>query len=398
MGFHPLNPATVERDAIMASIKSYTTKNGKKLYKFQLYGGTNPQTGKPVHLSRSGFKTKKEATLEASRLELEISNGGIRKEDNITFADVYKDWYEAYINTVRESTYARTSAMFNNHILPYFGNKRIRTIKIAQCQKAVNDWFKLAPNNYKKWFNYTSNVFDYAIKQEYITKNPTKLVNIPKKQVEYGDKPANFWDKERIKLFFSFIDPVEEREKYTLFRVLVFAGLRRGECLALTWNDINFSQGTLRINKTLTQGLKGVQIVQAPKTRKGRRTLKLDDITIKYLKEWRKEQRKYYLMLGFNTMQKDQLIFANTKNKHKSLNTPAKWLGKIIKDHDLKKITVHGFRHSHASALFSAGASIKEVQERLGHEDVQTTMDIYTHVTQEQNDEAVQKLQNYMNF
>ncbi|MCZ3393711.1 Arm DNA-binding domain-containing protein, partial [Enterococcus faecium] len=83
----------------MASIKSYTTKNGKKLYKFQLYGGTNPQTGKPVHLSRSGFKTKKEATLEASRLELEISNGGIRKEDNITFADVYKDWYEAYINT-----------------------------------------------------------------------------------------------------------------------------------------------------------------------------------------------------------------------------------------------------------------------------------------------------------
>ncbi len=341
----------------------------------------------------------------------------------------YKDWYEAYINTVRESTYARTSAMFNNHILPYFGNKRIHTIKIAQCQKAVNDWFKLAPNNYKKfgnkrihtikiaqcqkavndwfklapnnykkWFNYTSNVFDYAIKQEYITKNPTKLVNIPKKQVDYGDKPTNFWDKEQIKLFFSFINPVEEREKYTLFRVLAFAGLRRGECLALTWNDINFSQGTLRINKTLTQGLKGVQIVQAPKTRKGRRTLKLDDITVKHLKEWRKEQREYYLMLGFNTMQKDQLIFANTKNKHKSLNTPAKWLGKIIKDHDLKKITVHGFRHSHASALFSAGASIKEVQERLGHEDVQTTMDIYTHVTQEQNNEAVQKLQNYMNF
>lgn len=382
----------------MASIKSYKTKTGQQRYRFQLYGGTNAQTGKPVHLSRSGFKTKKEATLEASRLELEISSGGIQQNNNITFVKVYEEWYQAYINTVRESTFARTSAMFNNHILPYFGNKRIRTITIAQCQKAVNDWFKIAPNNYKKWFNYLSNVFDYGIKQEYLEKNPTKLVNIPKKQVEYGDKPANFWSRDEMRTFFSYIDPVEECEKFTLFRVLAFAGLRRGECLALTWDDVNLSQGMLRVNKTLTQGLKGVQIVQAPKTRKGRRTLKLDEQTIHYLKEWRKQQRKYYLMLGFNTIQKGQLIFANTKNKHKSLNTPAKWLNGVIKHSKLKKITVHGFRHSHASALFSAGASIKEVQERLGHEDVQTTMDIYTHVTQEQNNEAVQKLEKYMNF
>ena len=97
-------------------------------------------------------------------------------------------------------------------------------------------------------------------------------------------------------------------------------------------------------------------------------------------------------------MQKEQLIFANNKNKFKSLNTPAKWLSKVIKEYDLKPITIHGFRHTHASALFSAGASIKEVQTRLGHSDVQTTLNIYTHVTKEQNKEAVQKLANYLNF
>ena len=288
--------------------------------------------------------------------------------------------------------------MFNNHILPYFGNKRIRTITSAQCQKAINDWFKVAPNNYKKWFNYTSNVFDYAIKREIIEKNPTKLVNIPKKQVDYGDKPANFWSKDQLKKFFSYIDPNEELEKFTLFRVLAFAGLRRGECLALTWDDISFSNNTIRINKTLTQGLRGVQIVQPPKTRKGRRTITIEPITMKYLKQWRKYQKQYYLMLGFNTFQKDQLVFANSKNKHKSLNTPGKWLSKIIKDYDLPKITVHGFRHSHASALFASGASIKEAQERLGHEDIKTTMDIYTHVTSEQNIEVAKKVGNYLDF
>ncbi|CAI2680574.1 Tyrosine recombinase XerC [Apilactobacillus kunkeei] len=64
----------------------------------------------------------------------------------------------------------------------------------------------------------------------------------------------------------------------------------------------------------------------------------------------------------------------------------------------MKKITVHGFRHSHSSALFAAGATIKEVQERLGHEDAQTTMNIYTHVTSKQNKNAVKKLSSYLNF
>ncbi len=299
---------------------------------------------------------------------------------------------------MRESTYARTDGMFKNHIIPAFGNKRIRTIKINEVQRAINKWFKIAPNNFKKWFNYTSNVFDYAIKEQYIKDNPCKLVNIPKKQVEYGDKPANFWDKKQLLNFFECIDPSKEMEKYTLFRVLAFAGLRRGECLALTWDDINMSEQTIRVNKTLTQGVKGKQIVQAPKTRKGRRTLKMDSKTMNYLKEWRLRQKKVFFMLGFNTFKKSQLVFASRTNNHKCLNTPAKWLKKVIKANNLKPITVHGFRHTHASALFSAGASIKEVQERLGHEDIQTTMDIYTHVTNQQNKEAVKKLVNYLDF
>ena len=103
-------------------------------------------------------------------------------------------------------------------------------------------------------------------------------------------------------------------------------------------------------------------------------------------------------MLGINTLQPNQLMFSNTKNGYHSLNTPAKWLKPIIADHNLKPITIHGFRHSHASLLFSAGASIKEVQLRLGHADVATTLNIYTHVTKKQNKEAVEKLANYANF
>ena len=108
-------------------------------------------------------------------------------------------------------------------------------------------------------------------------------------------------------------------------------------------------------------------------------------------------------MLGFNANESDQLLFATTKNTFKSLNTPKKWLDLItdrMKDDNviLPHISIHGFRHSHASALFAAGATIKEVQERLGHEDAQTTLNIYTHVTQQQDEQAVQKLVNFLDF
>lgn len=385
--------------SIMASITSYQTNKGDKRYMIQVYQGIDPQTGKEKRIKRRGFRTQKEASLAASRLELAISQGDLKKDNNILFQTVYKQWYQSYINTVRVSTYARTAGMFDNHILPAFGNKRIRTITIDQVQKAVNKWYKETTYNYKRWYQYTMAIFDFALKHGYMAgDNPATKITLPKRKENWGNKQENFWTKSELAKFFSFIDPVEELEKYTLFRVLAFAGVRRGECLALTWNDINFSKSTLTVNKTLTQGLKGKQIIQPPKTKKGRRTITLDPTTLRYLKQWRARQKRDYLLLGFNTLQQGQLIFANSKNKFKSLNTPAKWLDKIIRDHDLKKITVHGFRHTSASMLFIAGASIKEVQTRLGHEDAQTTLNVYTHVTKEQDNQAAEKLANYLNF
>lgn len=384
----------------MATIKKYIDKDGNTRYQFQVYLGLDPQTGKKKTTRRRGFKTKSEATLALSRITLELkTKGSLPVENNILFKNVYQEWYAEYVNTVRESTWARTAGMFKNHILPLFGNKRLRTITISQCQQAVNRWYKEATRNYKRWYNYLVNIFDYGLKHGYIDNNPAKMVTLPKKPDTWGDKPENFWNKQQLQLFFNCIDRKNEPEKYCLFRVLAFAGLRRGECLALTWQDLDIEHNTLRVNKTLTQGKNGRQIIQAPKTKKGRRTIILDSTTVSILKSWHKQQLEYFLFLGLNTLNKNQLIFANSKNNFKSLNTPAKWLHKIIADNDLNpKITIHGFRHSHASALFAAGATIKEVQTRLGHEDVATTLNIYTHVTKHQNQEAVDKLTHYLNF
>ncbi|WP_125573937.1 site-specific integrase [Levilactobacillus huananensis] len=382
----------------MASIKKYTDRHGDTRYSFQLYVGTNPQTGKPKKTSRRGFKTKKEATLAASRLELEASTGSLQQDNNILFETVYHEWYAEYVNTVRESTTVRVTKMFDNHILPAFGNKRIRTITLADVQRAVNGWFKEVKVNYKRWYNFANMVFKYALKQGYIISNPATLVTMPKRRDNWQRDPNKFWTKQQLIHFFSYIDPVEDAEKYTLFRVLAYTGIRRGECLALTWQDINFKQATLSVNKSIAQGTGGKQIIQPPKTNTGKRIIPLDDITLGHLKHWRHAQQRLYLMMGYNTMAPGQLIFANTKNGMKSLNTPGKWLHAIIDDKpdEFPRITIHKLRHTHATLLFEAGASIKEVQDRLGDADVDTVMNVYAHVSNEQRRNTTDKLTRFM--
>lgn len=380
----------------MASIQKYSTKRGIK-WLYRVYIGIDDQTGKKKYVVKRGFENKKSATLACAKFEVQASNGGIKKQTDILFSEVYQEWYLNYKNTVRESTWNRTAGMFKNHILPYFGEKRIATITTHEIQGAVNDWYAHVTANYKRWYNYTVSVFDYAIKQEYVSRNPAKNIILPKKHDVAGDKLPNFWSKEQLNKFFSCIDPNKNLDIFTMFRVLAYVGCRRGELLALEWNDIDLTKQTIRINKTLTQGEGGKQIVQAPKTRNSRRTIPIDSKTNYWLRRWKMEQGRLYLTLGFNTNQSHQLVFANTKNGYHSLNTPAKRLKKIIRDNNLEPpITIHGFRHSHISALLSAGVPVTAVQLRVGHASPEVTLSVYSHITAKQSRNAAEKLENYL--
>lgn len=385
------------------NIKKYTKKDGSTAYMFNAYLGMDPLTGKKKRTTRRNFKTKAAAKKELKKIVYDASIGKTKKKEiNLTFQQVYEEWFDTYKNTVQDSTWYKRQRMFETRLLPEFGKYKINMITTAKIQTALNKWFRETKYNYKPWFNYTNSIFKYAILQRYITDNPATRVIMPKHK-EFEEELPNFWSKDQLITFFRYIDPNKDLEKYTLFRVLAFTGIRRGELLALQWNDFDSNKKILHINKTLSMGENSQVTVHAPKTRKGKRDIYLDNTTIKYLKRWRLKDRTKMLMQGMNIDEPEQLIFHTFDNKYKSFNTPRRWLvdilDKIHKDNvDLPDITLHGFRHTHASALFSAGATVKEVQERLGHEDAQTTLNIYVHVTQQQDEEVAQKLVNYLNF
>lgn len=382
----------------MAKIKKYTKKDGSNAYMFQAYLGTDSTTGKRIRVTRQGFNSKKEAQLELSRLKILIDEQGYNNNMRYKFKQVYDLWLEQYKNTVKESTLNKTTEIFNHHILPLFGDLYLDKITVIFCQEAVNNWYK-SVKKYKAISNYTSRIFEYGISINIIDHNPVKKISMPVKKVDVQeDKVLNFYNKEELTYFFECLKKEDKPMQMALFRTLAFTGARKGEILALQWKDINFIDNSIRINKTVTLGLKNTLIVQTPKTKSSVRTISMDRQTIIVLKEWKRIQQENFFKLGFNTLNPSQLVFPSVKNTIMQPPKVGKYLDRLVDLYNIRRITTHGFRHTHCSLLFEAGASIKEVQDRLGHSDVQTTMNIYAHVTEKAKEKTADKFAKYVNF
>ncbi|MFJ6921124.1 MAG: tyrosine-type recombinase/integrase [Lactobacillus crispatus] len=374
-------------------IKEYTTPSGKKRYGFNLYVGVDETTGHSIQIRKQGYKSKKEAQEAYLNYQLKVIKGEYIPESkgHITFNKLYKMWLKIYRETVKTSTYATTTRYFDDHILKQLGSKYIDKLTVLDCQKAVNIWFNDAPKTYKRFIRYTNNVLNYGINNlELISKNPMNKVIPPK--AKNKPKPfTDFYSKDELNIFLR--DAKEYNFKcFVFFRLLAYSGMRKGEALALKWSDINFKDNTISINKDVTVGLNNELYEDTPKTENSFRALNMDAATMEYLKEYRLMQQKTMLKLGYNFLNSDNLLFSTINNGYLSMSKPRQWNVAICKKYKLRRIKIHGFRHTHASLLFEAGASMNEVKARLGHADINTTMNIYTHVTDDQKKDTTNKL------
>lgn len=377
-------------------IKKYTKKNGKTAYMVSIYLGKDPITGKERRTTRRGFNSKRDAKLVEAKLQTQANENGPMRNDISTFEELYKLWLDQYKPTVKESTYLNVQTIFRNNILPKFDNKKLKGITLPYCQSVLNNWSKTKVA-YDIFKAYTSNVLDYGIKLQVISKNPMKLTSLPKKKIKQGEDESLYYSKDELQKFLYLVE--DDLMLYTIFRLLAFTGIRKGELYALTWEDIDFENMTLNINKTTYKPQNRPISTTEPKTSTSNRSISIDTQTIQSLKKWRKLQREIWFKLGFNTSSKDQLLFSNESKNHylypEFINNKMK---KVCMYHNFKLIKVHGFRHTHCSLLFESGATIQEVRERLGHSEIETTMKVYAHVTQNQRDQLADKFSKYINF
>ena len=255
------------------NIKSYTKKDGKTYYMCKLYLGMDSETGKQIHVTRRGFLTKKEANLALAQLRVEVSKGEYKKPKTETYEDIYNVWIQHYERTVEESTFVKTLGIFRNHILPAIGHYRIEKLNVPICQNFVDEC-SLKLKKFRTVKTYASKVIDFAIKRDYISSNPFRLVELPKiKASTVLDTEVNFYSKEQLIYFLQCLKQFGNAQITEFFYLLAFSGIRKGEALALTWADLHFETKELFITKALSRGKNNKLYIKSTKTDTSRQLL-----------------------------------------------------------------------------------------------------------------------------
>lgn len=389
------------------AIKEIKLKSGKTVYRSTVYVGINPATGKPKykHVTKSTYKALES---ELKRIAVDRLDNQISRNDDITFYQAYKEWFDTYKLSVKLTTIESVSSKMKA-VLPYLKHRKLRKITHQTCQNMMT---KIVEKNiYKRstvlnFKMYTTKVFSYCEKQGYINSNPMKFVEVPRQSTDFlyneSDTLAShrkYWTKNEVKDFLTIALNEFQYRSFVMFRLLLFTGMRKGELHALHLNDVNLETGEIKILKTLAT-IDGKDILQKPKTATSVRTIFLDPKSLEYLKRWLNDLRKEYLAFGNADLWKSNpAIFSDPKTGGyitlSHLNNVLNY-NFYLHHPDFHRITVHQLRHTHASLLFESGAALKDVQEKLGHADIQTTMNIYTHVTETKSKKALNDFAAFM--
>lgn len=367
--------------------KKRWTKDGRsyyfKCYYTDVYGIKKPYKSKMYKLSK-----------EAKEAEREFLSKNDREDDkssNISFLDVYSEWLSYKRKKVKSTTFYSVVKRSEFHIVPVFSKYKLHSIKF----NLINQWITHITNlnittghkntlirTLKEILIYAMNNYDYS---------PKIVEKIQLFKIEDVIKKAtaetNFWTLED---FNTFIKSVDNNFYFIVFNFLYYTGLRSGEMIALTWEDIDFKRKQVRVNKTFTNKvLEDTYKITTPKTTNSIRYVDLDDDLVKLLENHKKHEEKIY---NFKT---NWYVFGNVK--YLPPTTLRRYLNKYIKLAKVKRITLHGFRHSHVSLLINLGCDSRDVAERIG-DTIQMVERTYYHMFPTKKKETINLLNNLKNI
>ena len=408
-------------------------KNIRKIrdgvYEIQLSNGFRDD-GKRDRISETVYGSEEDAITRREEmkadLKLKKEKGLKTSNDGYTFLEVTKMFLEDRKYSKRVGTTKRGyKVSLNNYILPTIGMKKLRNITTEDLENLYDKLSKqiskstnapLATTTIRRCHVLIKVIFNYAIHKKWTFYNPAEFVeNAPK-----GATPEReYYDHEEILKVFECLeklpshingvnDKIVEANNIrfkTAIMLLFNSGLRREEMIALKWKDIKWNTHIIEVRRAVVT-VKSTEfdpedileevtpslVCKNLKNDSSRRNIKLPTVCFDYLLQYKNNQ----ISLGFIPNDEDY-IFQNIRSNMGSLwnpnNLTRHWL-RFIKTFNLKKITIHDIRHSHATELLSMGIPIQDVSRRLGHADVATTLKIYTHSNLEQDKLIALKLEN----
>lgn len=359
------------------AVQKYTAKNGKQLWYFSVR--YTDWAGNRVRKKQEGFKTQR----EAKEAEANFLNSK-RTDIDISFANLVEAYTENRNARIEQTTIATKGHMIRTKILPYFGKMPLSSIETATVMKWQTELMNYRnPKTGKPYsqtylrqiHNQLSTIFNFAIRYYGLSRNPAQLCGSMGKQ---NAEKFDFWTYDEFQRFIQTAK--DDISVWTTFNLFFYSGMRMGELLALTLNDFDFEKNTVSINKSVAV-IDGEQTTKKTKTEKSKRTIALPSPIMDMIKEY--AEHRY----GYNP--DDRLFLSSKTSLHRDMR-------KYCEVSGVRKIKVHELRHSHASHLIELGVSPLTISERLGHEDIKTTLNTYSHLYPNKQSEVAEMLTEYV--
>lgn len=347
--------------------------------------------GERNQIERYGGKTKGEAqeALRKAIFEYETT-GDLTTETNMSVHDYMEYWYQKYVMVnLKLNTQKNYRGILDNHIYPYIKDYRLKSIKAGTIQDLLNQEFE--KGFARQTLGITKGVLNKAFQMavfpyQFIKQDPTQYAKVP----TYDEK--EWRDRGDLKIismedFKKLSTAVQPSDPYYLPMMISFqTGLRRAEVCGLQWKDINFERGTLTVERIMINDGKKI-VIGTPKTKSSYRTILIGNTLLSILKKMKLRQKENRVFYGTRYTDTD---FVCVKENGKPVTPNSiKWYTAVLRKKTGVDFNFHSFRHTHATMLLENGAKPKEIQTRLGHSRLSTTMDTYAHVTKKMKQDTV---------
>jgi integrase len=333
--------------------------------------------------------TKKDAQRELARLIHSINTGAYVEPSRITLGEFLERWLRDYATTnVSAKTSERYTEIVRIHLVPALGPYVLAKLQPLHIQEYYSEALQkgrkdgkggLSAHTVLHHHRVLREALQHALKWQLLARNPADAVDPPRHN-RHEMKCLDEASTARL------LEAAEGTAFYLPILLAVTTGMRRGEILGVRWQDVDLDAATLSVRHSLEQTKLGVAFKQ-PKTQKGRRVVALPNMTVEALRRHRVEQVKYKLLLGPDYKDHD-LICAKTDGSPWPPDSFTSSFSDFVRKTSVPVVRFHDLRHTHATQLLRQKIHPKVVSERLGHSTVGITLDIYSHVLPDMQEEA----------
>ncbi|MFC2068381.1 tyrosine-type recombinase/integrase [Chloroflexota bacterium] len=356
-------------------------QRSKDSWQIQIYTGLGSD-GKIRRHFESVRGRKGDAQRRLTKLLSSLDKGAYTPPGRLTVAEHFKNWLEGYVKTnCSQRTLDGYQSIIETHLIPTLGQVQLKHLHPQAIQayygKACE---KLSARTVHHQHRVLSQSLKYAVRQGYVGRNPCELVDPPKPR----DKVMRALTQAEVE---TLLDRVRDNRYYPVIYTALSTGLRQAELLGLRWRDINLDMMSISVSQVLYKR-RGVYQFKEPKTSHSRRRVATTPKLALFLKQYKAERENLYLELG-QILSLDSLVFGTLEGKPFNPSVLSHDFGRMVKRIGLEGVRFHDLRHTFASLMLLRGAKPKVISEALGHASVAFTMDIYSHIIEGMQEDAM---------